>query len=40
MIPMRGPSIFKETDVTPAGLEVGRSKCFALEMSIREGGRT
>jgi hypothetical protein len=37
---MRGPSIFKETDVAPAGLEVGRSKCFALEMSISEGGRT
>jgi hypothetical protein len=32
MIPMRGPSIFKETDVTPADLEVRRSN-FALEMA-------
>jgi len=33
MIPMHRPSIFKETDVTPTGLEVARSKCFALEMA-------
>jgi len=33
MIPMHRPSIFKETDVTSTGLEVARSKCFALEMA-------
>jgi hypothetical protein len=27
MIPMRIPSIFKKTDVTPAGLGVARSEC-------------
>jgi hypothetical protein len=33
MIPMRRPSIFKETDVTSTGREVARSKCLALEMA-------
>ena len=36
---MRIPSIFKETDVTPAGLEVARSKCFALD-EMSKSGRT
>jgi hypothetical protein len=37
MIPMRRPSIFKKTDVTPAGL---RLEMFALDEMSKRGGQT